>query len=188
MSDFKLVGTCSGVAFEKDGKRFAVAKGIDGDVWFETRDTNLSMDIDFHSRNRSEWRSYSVFEDLLEHIIGKFILRGDTLGEYPLRYADFIDFDNKTITWHSDSGTDNVLKISYDERKVTVEIIKDAKASSNTNNSVRIRTDGSEYGTYYQQFDDFYKDMCRLEREVNPKVEAPVQKKKTFLDRFRGRK
>ena len=173
MSNFKLVGTCSGVIFEKDDKRFAVTKGIDGDIWFESSDANLNMDISFHSRNRSEWRSYEVFEDLLESIVGRFVLSGDVMGEGQIRYRDFIDFENKVITWHSDSGLDNVLRISYDKEKVNVSITKDINAKKHMNNGVRIRNDGSEYGTYYQQFTRFYRDICGLERETRP-----LQKKK----------
>lgn len=175
MGDFKLVGTCSGVIFEKDNKKFSVTKGIDGDIWFESSDANLSMDINFSSRNRSEWRSYEIFEDLLEHIVGKFVLRKDVLGRGNLRYKDFIDIENRVITWHSDSSLDNVLRISYTKEKVNISITKDPSAKEHMNNGVRIRTDGSEYGTYYQQFTKFYTQICEFERQSKP-----MQKKKTL--------
>lgn len=58
--------------------------------------------------------------------------------------------ESKTITWHSDSGNDNVLQIQYLGDIIRIKITKSVK--SNSSNRGRIRTDGSDYDRYYQEF------------------------------------
>ena len=96
---------------------------------------------------------------------------------------DFIDFKNKVITWHSDSGTDNVLKFEYtDNRTIKISISKYEGSKDYHNNSVRIRTSGSEYGYYYQEFLEFFRHLLVLEQRLNnkePIVQQKVQEDKS---------
>ena len=41
------------------------------------------------------------------------MLNGDNEKEYSRLPKDFIYLENKVIIWHSDSGTDNLLKLEY---------------------------------------------------------------------------
>lgn len=97
-------------------------------------------------------------------IIARSILREDT----EFLPEDFIDLENKVITWHSDSEYDNVLKIKYNGRFINVSLIKDEKVPERDSNMIRIRTSGSEYGTYHQEFSKFFRNLCALQRSLNP--------------------
>lgn len=68
----------------------------------------------------------------------------------------------------SDSEYDNVLRIQYDNRFIRVSVIKDEKAPDRATNMVRIRTNGSEYGTYYQEFLKFFRNLRVLHHNLFP--------------------
>ena len=74
------------------------------------------------------------------------------------------------------SSTDNILTLHFDNHKITVTITKSKDAKEHNTNSVRIRTSGSEYDTFYQEFTEFYRQIWILEHELNKTLE-PVQSK-----------
>ncbi len=115
--------------------------------------------------------SYIIFESLMKLIVGRFVLTGDYKDEFCMLPDDFIDLETKTITWHSDSGVDNVLKLQYDEKSIKLFIMK--SKNDNVVNTVRIRTDGSSYGYYYQEFEKFFKELYSFALSYSPEVMTP---------------
>ena len=122
------------------------------------------------------------------------MLNEDNKQEYSHLPKDFIDLDKKIITWHSDSGTDNVLNLEYiDNKIIRVSLTKDKNSKEHYNNSIRIRTSGSNYEYYYQEFLEFFRHLWMLEQRLNkPKEETKIEqkeekvqpKKRTLLKRF----
>ena len=163
MDNFFEIKYCdSGVIITKDGASFRVEKGPDGDIWFNSSNCNIELAISFYSRNQDEWRCFIVFEYLMKSLIGRYILNGDDKDGYSSLPKDFINLDNKTITWHSDSEYDNMLQLQLKEKELIISIIIDNNSNNrNYSNStkVRIRTSGSSYEYYYKEFERFYDEL-----------------------------
>ena len=98
----------------------------------------------------------------MKSIIGRYILNGDDKDGYSSLPKDFINLDNKTITWHSDSEYDNMLQLQLKEKELIISIIIGNNSNNrNYSNStkVRIRTSGSSYEYYYKEFERFYDEL-----------------------------
>lgn len=176
--DFKISRRNYAIIIQKDNQGFSITQSNDDDVWFSTSQEEMNIELNLSSRNYSEWQTYIVFEYLMKSIVGRYMLNGDNEKKYSRLPKDFIDLENKTIIWHSDSGTDNLLKLEYTENrtiKITIQKCKDSK--EHYTNSVRIRTDGSEYEYYYQEFLEFFRHLISLEQRLNKSVETPQQEK-----------
>lgn len=173
--EMEVLTNGNSVIFKKDSKSFSVWQGTDRDIWFDTNEDNLVFEIDFRNRNIQEYSSYEIFANLMRTIVGNYTLEDEsmTYGNLP---EDFIDLKNKLITWHSDSGTDNILKLQYENQKIIMSIIKSVKSNSNEVNRVRIRTSGSSYGYYYKYFLKLYRDLINLAFELNPPKVSQINK------------
>ena len=187
--NFKITRVNGTLVLEKDGNGFTICQGIDDDIFFTTSKEKLSLDINMYSRNYSEWQIYMVFENLMKSVVGRYILSGDSAKEDSRLPEDFINLDERIISWHSDSEFDNILKLNYDKSAITVSILKSKNSSQSDTNSVRIRTDGSNYGCYYQEFLDFFARISELEYSLNKNsqsiesklIQPPNQKKLLFF-------
>ena len=85
----------------------------------------------------------------MKSIVGRYLLSGDSEDEYSFLPKDFIDLENKIITWHSDTERDNILQLQFRDREIVVSVVKnnDSKNKNSYNSiKVRIRTSGSVYG------------------------------------------
>lgn len=184
--DFTIRKSNQSIILEKDNQTFSISQGLDDDIYFSTNQNELVFDLNFSSRNYPEWQTYIVFEYLMKSIIGRYILNEDNKKEYSHLPKDFIDLDKKIITWHSDSGTDNILNLEYiDNKIIRVSLTKDKDSKEYYNNSVRIRTSGSNYEYYYQEFLEFFRHLWMLEQRLNkPKEEIKQPKKRSLLKRF----
>ena len=189
--DFTIRCSNNSIILEKDNQKFNITQTLDDDIYFSTSQNELVFDLNFSSRNYPEWQTYIVFEYLMKSIIGRYMLNGDNSQQYSFLPKDFIDLDKKIITWHSDSGIDNVLKVEYIDKKIIrVSLTKCKTSKEHYNNSVRIRTSGSNYEYYYQEFLEFYKQLSILEERLNKHKEElehqkqKVQPKKRTLSRI----
>lgn len=165
---FEIKNGYSGIIVEKNGTSFSVEKGPDGDIWFNSLN-NIELPIGLYSINQEEWRSYLIFENLMKAIVGRYVLSDDSKDGYSLLPKDFINLESKIITWHSDSNQDNILQLKFREKEITLSIVRDKNTSDrNSNNSikVRIRTSGSDYGYYYQEFERFYSELSRFAYQI----------------------
>ena len=97
----------------------------------------------------------------MKSIIGRYILSGDDKDEYSSLPNDFIDLESKTITWHSDSEYDNVLQLQFKEKEIIISINNTKNNNKLIATKVRIRTSGSSYKCYYQEFERFYDELYR---------------------------
>lgn len=184
--EFNIKRANNSLILSKDNEAISINKALDDDIWFSTNKEETSITLRLSSRNYHEWQTYQVFESLMKSIIGKYILEGyqdDTFNRLP---KDFINLASKTIIWHSDSGTDNVLTLQYEDYKITITITKDKTVSNHITNAIRIRTSGSEYETFYQEFTEFFRRIWILEHELNKTLESPTipiqpQKKQSKL-------
>ena len=177
--DFKISRNNYAVVIEKDNQRFSITQSNDDDIWFSTWQKEINIELSLSSRNYAEWQTYIVFEYLMKSMVGRYMLNSDNKKEYSRLPKDFIDLENKVIIWHSDSGIDNVLKLEYtDEKTIKISISKSKDSKEYDPNSVRIRTSGSEYGYYYQEFLEFFRHLILLEQRLNKNVESVKQHKK----------
>ena len=179
-NDFNIKNGYSGVIIEKDDKSFSVEKRVDGDIWFNTTSSRLDLSLDIYTRSFLERKCYIYFESLMKSLIGRYILSGDNKNEYSMLPNDFIDLDNKTITWYSDSDSNDVLKLQYLGNKINVSIyrIKEYR----TPIKVRIRTSGSMYGYYYQEFTKFFDDLSVFAYQEENSKNNEVQLKRYFTE------
>ena len=193
-SSFEIIKGYNGVVIDKNGIRLSIEKTVDNDMWFNASD-NLELIISFASRNYQEWQCYLIFENLMKLIIGRYILSDDYRNEYSILPKDFIDISNKAITWHSDSGKDNILRLQLDENRIKIAISKDVSQKKYDDVvRVRIRTNGSDYENYYQEFEKFFNELTSLANRVDLSkiVDISIQetskvysKKLSFLNRLR---
>lgn len=187
-NDFELCRNGDMLVLRNGNTACLIRQASDDDIFFSTAEEEMVLELEAGSRNHAEWQTYLVFEDLMKLIIGRYML--NDYGKYPHLPEDFIDLENRTIIWHSDSGTDNVLKLSYSQNKINITITKEKDATRSKGNIVRIRTNGSDYGWYYQEFLEFYRKLVALEATINKKetidneVEDSIEKRK-FLSLFK---
>lgn len=166
-SKFELYRNEEMLRLQKGNTACLIRQAIDEDILFSTAEEEMVLELEAESRNHAEWQTYLVFEDLMKLIIGRYML--NDYDKYQQLPKDFIDLENRTIIWHSDSGTDNVLKLSYFQNKINITITKEKDAARSKGNIVRIRTNGSDYGWYYQEFLEFYRKLVALEANINKK-------------------
>lgn len=179
--DFKIKLSYNTIVIEKDNKKISINQSLNSDIDFSTLYDDITLELNFSSRIYAEWQTYMVFENLMKSIVGGYILNDDSKKSYSRLPKDFIDLNNKTIIWHSDSGIDNVLKFEYLDSIIKISISKCKTAKENDQNSVRIRTSGSNYGYYYQEFLYFFRQLCILEQNLNNKKEKEDNKKLSLL-------
>ena len=192
-TDFKISRVNGTIIIEKDGQGLAISQSVDEDIWFTTSKAELSLEISMYSRIYPEWQTYMVFEKLMKTIVGRYMLSGNNKDEYSRLPKDFVDFDSNIISWHSDSATENILKLGYNERTITISISKSKVASSHETNAVRIRTSGSRYEYYYQELLDFFRNLNDLEHRLNKPIvvveqtaeEVPVQRKLSLFGKHK---
>lgn len=179
MNNFDIICTNNSIIIEKNAIEISIEKRVDGDIWFISNSNCVNLPISFFSRNRKEWRSYDIFANLMKAIIGRYILSGAYQEqEYNQLPIDFIDLEKKVITWHSDSEICNILKLHFTENEILVSIMRDSVAKSSDNYvRVRIRTSGSEYGNYYQEFERFFNDLLIFASKFKPKEEPETKEK-----------
>lgn len=171
-NDFNIKRNNNTIILEKNNQKFEIFQTTDDDLWFSTLQEEMSMELSLYSRNYSECQTYLVFENLITSIIGRYILNKDIKKEYSRLPKDFIDLEDIVIIWHSDSNTDNILKFEYpDTRLIKISISKCKDSKDYHNNSVRIRTSGSSYECYYQEFLEFFKHLLMLENRLNQPIE-----------------
>ncbi len=170
---FELRKNGVGVSLDTENGRLYISKSVDDDIWFSVSKGSLEINISDWSRNIVERKVYFIFESLMKSIIGRYILSGDYKSEYNGLPDDFIDLDKKTIVWHSDSEADNILWLEYGESGIKVFIFGNEKDKV----LIRIRTSGSNYGYYYQEFEEFYRRLCEIAFKLE-KIEKAVLVKK----------
>lgn len=195
---FKISRFNGSLLLEKDEKEIiTISQTVDNDIWFSTSRDELTLELRLGSRTYSEWQTYLVFSSLMKALVGRYMLDGDNGQENSRLPKDFIDLDNNIITWHSDSEIKNVLKLIYDNRNDTIKISMKKSEDKDSRHStvVRIRTDGSDYEYYYQEFLDFFKRLNDLELRLNKSEEniepeakeGTKEKRLSLFQKFRRR-
>lgn len=151
----------------KNGTQFSIHQSPDNDIWFKSFG-DIELALSFDSSDQEEWQCYIIFERLMKLIVGKYVLNDEAKHKYSLLPKDFVNLQNKEINWHSDSGDDNILKLKLHENKIIVSIARtENKRNFNNDIRVRIRTSGSDYGCYYQEFVSFFNELFNFACQVD---------------------
>ena len=150
------------ISFDNGLKQISIRKFVDDDICFECDKDNALFEIN-NSRDYKERQVYDVFRTLIFEMAGNYAL--DKFKD--ILPTDFMDFDNRIITWHSDGEKDNILKLTYSDERILVEIIKDIHAKDFNSNRVRIRTDGSDYSHYFGYFNALFDRLSNLTENIN---------------------
>ena len=174
-NNFQISKKYNSIIIKNGDIGFSVERYLDGDIWFISKDNNLEFIFNFSSRNREEWRSYIIFESLIKLVIGTYMLN-DYGNEYSLLPKDFINLEDKSIIWHSDDSDSNILKLKYKENIIKVLLYRNTNDDKSV--KVRIRTDGSCYGYYYQEFEKFFKQLYNFAHEMDMSKEKNNKVKK----------
>ena len=159
---FNIRNANNSIVLEKDDQSIVINQSVDDDIWFHIFEDTTTIELDLSSENYVENKVYMIFEFLIKSIIGKYILSDDYKSEYSGLPKDFIDFENKTIIWHSDASIDNVLKLEYQNNIIKISVFKDSEEKTHSKNSVRISMNGSNYDSYYHEFLEFYTQLWIL--------------------------
>lgn len=173
--NFKIYNFRDDIILEKDNKYISISQAPDNDIYFRTPISNLEIELNANSIDYAELQTYIIFETLIKLIIGRYILSNDINNQYLLP-DDFINLDTKTITYHSDSSDDNILKIQYKKNTILISICKCKNAKKYNSNFIRICTSGSMYQYYYQEFNFFFKNLFNLEQYLNEPKEVIIPK------------
>ncbi len=172
---------------QKSDQTIEIWQSSDNDIWFEAKEAKVEIELDSRSSDFCEFQFYAIFERLMKSIIGRFMLK-DAKDYYSSLPSDFIDLETMTISWHSDGSMDNILGIAYNGERIKVSITKAKKDKISGNNKVRVRTNGSDYGTYYQEIIRFFNDIEGLYFILNATDEKqtppPTPPRKLSLKRF----
>lgn len=140
----------AGIFISQNNQDLCISQRIDNDVWFGSNDCEITLDLYKYSKDIKEHRIYNIFEELVKLIIGRYILNEDYSKNNYMLPSDFVDLKNKVIIYHSDTG-EGILKIFVDCENNKIKIV--------VSDVVRIRTSGSNYGSYYQEFLKFYREL-----------------------------
>lgn len=167
-SDFSLISSGGYIVLQEGNDSCLIRQTVDNDVMFSASKEKAEIEFRVDSDNFEELQAYLVFESLMKSIIGRYILN-DYHKEGSLALPeDFINLEDRRIIWHSDSSTDNTLMLEYTGNSIRLAICKDIKANRSSGNIVRIRTNGSDYNYYYQEFVDFYRNLEMIEKRLHP--------------------
>jgi len=147
------------ITIEKDGSHINVSWSIDNDIWFSSNEELVMIPIYYSSR---EMPLFNLLNSLMQSIVGKYVL-DDEYKQDSLPH-DFVDLDNKIITWHSDNDNNSSLELMYENNAIVLCLKGDPKKST----TVRIRTNGSEYYTYYQFFEKFFRELLGIAKSNEP--------------------
>jgi len=102
-----------------------------------------------------------------ENIYNSFNKLYEDIKERNLKY-DLKPFKENKVVWESDDYPKNegdVLKIYKDKDRIYLEIVPNFP--DKTFGIVHIRTSGSRYGDYYQNFRNLYNDLNNLQKGKN---------------------
>ena len=167
------------ISIDNGLEEISIRKFIDDDIAFESNKDSVLFEIN-NSRNYKERHVYDVFRTLIFEMAGNY-----ALDEYKdILPTDFMDFDNRIITWHSDGEKDNILKLTYSNERILLEIIKDIHAKDFNPNRVRIRTDGSDYSCYFEYFNAMFDRLSNLTENINELTMQNMDSTYTANDNF----
>ena len=176
MEEFTIKKVNGSIVLQKNNNGLQIMQTMDNDIWFLTPQDKYICELKLSSRDYNEWQIYLLFENLMKSIIGRYMLNEHYKKDCSMLPKDFIDLENKTIIWHSDSGTKNVLKFKFEHDIITIYLLKDKNAKDYVSNIVRIRTSGSNYKYYYQEFTHFFNQLTLLENRLNFQEQPKVRK------------
>ena len=108
---FKINKSNNSIFIVSGEEEVAIRQAGDMDINFSSPKDETNIEISMYTRNYIEREVYKVFEFLIKQIIGRYVLNNDHKKSLP---SDFINLDNKTIIWHSDSGNDNFHYNDYE--------------------------------------------------------------------------
>lgn len=179
---FEIYNINNCVIIRKEDSEICIEKRCDGDIWFHSPKGNEELNIAFHSRREPEEEDcYTIFKSLMKSIFGRYVLNDDYKDEYSYLPKDFIDLDNKVMTWHSDTIAENTLKIQYDSQVITISLIRTDNKDYDSPIRVRVRTSGSSYGHYFEEFEIFFREITRFS-EKNKTQEEANQRSDTYVE------
>lgn len=110
--------------------------------------------------DRNGLKVHEIFEEFMASMFGNYVLHGE--------YKDpktIFDIENKTITILSDSNNNAVLKITYTNEGIKVEIIK--LQEDNLNSAIYLYSDCNLMGGYIGMFVELFEKLNDLALEPN---------------------
>lgn len=194
-NNFNIKRVNNEIIIEKEGKKIIINQELDTDILFTAPEKESSIVLNMHSRNYSESQTHLIFKYLMKLIIGRYILNGDNKKENSKLPKNFIDLDNNIITWYSDGSVDNRLELRHNEGIIKISIYRSNSFSYRDIGAVRIKTNGSRYERYCQEFIEFFRCLSDLEQTLNNSFEItgidtkeiPIPKKLSLFKREKNK-
>lgn len=107
----------------------------------------------------------------MKAIVGRYILNHHQEMPYLLP-EDFIDLKRNRIVWHSDGSLNHLLLLQYEKDRILLSLRQEEESKKRDGSIVRIRTNGSDYGCYYQEFIAFYEKLKEVVSKQKPKTKV----------------
>lgn len=166
MSDLIILkGTIEeSVTLENQNQKMYIAKKEVGCYAVEIKkgqDNKRVFTIPFRSlMARNNLKAHDIFEEFVISMFGNNVLHGE--------YKDpktIFNVENKTITILSDSNNNTILRITYSNEEIKIEIIKIQEDSLNS--IVYLYNDGNLRGGYIRMFRELFERLNSLALEPN---------------------
>lgn len=175
-SNFNITNFNGSIILEKDNQKISISQADNSDIWFRTMNNETTIELRSDYMTWNEWQTFLVFENLIKLLFGHYYIY-DIKNQYNLLPKDFINIENKTITWHSNNNDDNKIIFKHNGDSIKITMIK-GKDDGYSGNFVMIKANSSKYKNYYQEFISFFKNLYNLEKDLIDLSPNKVKEKK----------
>ena len=171
--DFFLSKTEPIIKIETGEGVLEIVKDKDDNIVFKSDKNRLDLIINFYTEELEEWQSYHIFQEFFHRVVGRYYLDKDDEFSGPKIPEDFINAEERTITYHSDkTNLGNSLVLTSLDNKMMISLISSGPVRPA---KVTVSKKDSGYFGYYQEFNKLYRALC---------VIAPEQKENSSEKTF----
>ncbi len=170
---FEIQSIDNDIVIIKDNSKIIMDRGCDGDYWFHSPNGNTELNISFYSRMEPEEdECYKILNSLMKSMFGRYVLDDDR-DSLP---DDFVNFEDKIVTWHSDCSLEDILQFQHSNKEIKIRIFKNDEIDYNEPIRIRIRTTASPYYNYYEEISKFYREIGKFARGVTNQDEQNAKR------------
>lgn len=158
-NEFTLSKTEPTIKIEGKDGILEISKDSDENIIFKSNKNKLHLNINYYSTEFDEWQCYQMFHDFFHRVVGKYCIESIGRDSYdPEIPADFVNYVDRKITYHSDKvNLGNELVITDGENKIDIALLSSGPVRPAR---VMVSKADSGYDGYYKEFDKLYKVLC----------------------------
>lgn len=161
--DFNLSKAEPTIVMETEDGVLEIVKDRDDNIIFKSNKNRLDLVINFYTEELEEWQSYHIFNEFFHRVVGKYYLEKDDEFSGPELPEDFVNAEDRTITYHSDkTNLANSLVFTFLDNKMKVSLISSGPVKPAR---VTVSKKQSGYFGYYQEFNKLYRALGSIAPE-----------------------